>query len=108
MAQLLALAQDIASQGAMQHGRRTLYPSEYGEQRFSVGSGVLEIRIANLSNGRFSWLQLLGVLEDLELILLGGEMYYKTWFEFWAMEGHSKRPALGRGKLFKVAQESSS
>ncbi|KAG7001355.1 hypothetical protein G7Y79_00032g067080 [Physcia stellaris] len=99
--QLLALAQDLANEGATQHGLRTLYPSENGEQRFSVSSGVLEIRIANVGKSRFSWFQLLNVLESLEIILIGGQRYYKTWFEFWESERFTDRAPIGRGKLFK-------
>ena len=99
--QLLALAQDLANEGATQHGLRTLYPSENGEQRFSVSSGVLEIRIANVGKSRFSWFQLLNVLESLEIILIGGQRYYKTWFEFWESERYTDRAPIGRGKLFK-------
>lgn len=102
MAELLALAHDIVTEGIVSHGSHTLYPSESGEQRFGTSSGLLEIRIANLENQRFSWLQLLRVLEDVERFLFEDRRYYKTWFEFWAPGKHSDSLALGRGKLFKV------
>lgn len=101
IAQLLALAQELVNEAATQHGLRTLYPSENGEQRFSVSSGILEIRIANVGKARFSWLQLLTVLESLEVILIGGQRYYKTWFQFWESERYSDRAPIGRGKLYK-------
>ena len=103
MRALLALAQDIAVHGARQHGFYTLYPVENNEQRFGVSSGVLEVRIASHA-GKFTWMQLLGVLEGLEHFLLGGQRYYKTWFEFWSSRKQSSKPALGRGKLFKTSE----
>ena len=41
------------------------------------------------------------MLESLEIILVGGQRGYKTWFEFWALERDTERPPIGRGKLFK-------
>ena len=101
MNQILAIAQDIVTQGAVQHGLNARYPLENGEQRFSASSGVLEIRIADYG-GWFSWGQLLNVLEGLEVYLVAGQRWYKTWFEFGVKSKRKGLRPLGRGKLYNL------
>lgn len=103
--ELFLLARDIASSGAIQHGVREFYTIEEGEQRFSASTGVLEIRIANVNNNRFTWGQLVGVIEGMDELLFDEQRYYKTWFEFWGTDRLVRQPPLGRGKMFKVGEE---
>ena len=105
MQALLAIAQETAHTGASERGYRTRYPIEDGEQRFSVNSGVLELRIANHGGGYFTWGFLQDVLEGLEVFLIVGERLYKTWFAVWLGLDTTGRSELARGKLFKVVQE---
>lgn len=103
MNELLHLAQDIAREGANSHGVNTRYTLEDGEQRFAVSSGVLEIRIASYG-GYFSWGQLYDALQGVEMYCYLHQRFYKTWFEFWPNKKRTGRPAMGRGKLFKVVK----
>lgn len=57
MGSLFDLAHDIVSQKAAEKGPQTLYPVENEEQRFSVNSGWLELRVVSYG-GEFTWGQL--------------------------------------------------
>ena len=105
MQALLAIAQETAHAGSNERGYRTRYPIEDGEQRFSINSGVLELRIANHGGRYFTWGFLENILQGLELFLIGGERLYKTWFAVWDGLDPTGRSEVARGKLFKVALE---